>query len=809
MKTFLSPSERAFYSLSVKDLLEAREAYHVHLYNKENVIATAIGLYRIRNSDPDAKNPAKKTPRGKGDKRTLNNTVVRPWSWPCILVFVREWAHQKDLRDKPDQVVPPFLYMPDGRIIPTCVILAERKEQLPPRLSKLTFPSELMGGGYPVLSDVQGRQHIGSLGCLVTDGDSVYALTNKHVTGEKPDYEQEQREIYTLVNGKHCKIGNTYHKQIGKMLFQQVYRGWPGANSYSNVDAGLIKLDDINYWTAQVFGIGELDEIADLSTFTISLDLIGCPVTAFGGASGKMLGEIQALFYRYKSLGGFDYISDLLIGPRDENSTLLTQPGDSGTVWVYDPTIKYSENSSSKNKLTSDIGTEDHSTVMSDNTNDEMIIPAAEKGKQKRLSTVSSKISTSSQGTFYQKSTKSRILQPIALQWGGHILMDGRGQSELSFALATCLSTICRELDVDIVRNWNIGQSEYWGKLAHYKIGAKACDLLSNAKLSKLMQANVNKIAFDDDSIRQGNVERINSHSQFVPLADVADYVWRRTRPSDDNNHFADMDETGHGDFNGQTLLDLTTDPKNIDIEVWNKFYDSFSNANIQRGALPFRVWQIYKQMVKFVSQGDIEKFVCAAGLVSHYIGDASQPLHVSKFHHGHPGNQREKLVHATYETGMIDKFAAEIITGVNDQLKDKKVNPENASGSGVTGGGQNAATSVIDLMKKCVGILPPLTIVDAYDQAINNTGNDATCNDNCVSQMFNILGIRTISCISEGCLKLALIWENAWKEGNGDQIPDNKIVEVDSDTLKNLYEDDQYLEAFRLNDPRYMEDLN
>jgi hypothetical protein len=45
------------------------------------------------------------------------------------------------------------------------------------------------------------------------------------------------------------------------------------------------------------------------------------------------------------------------------------------------------------------------------------------------------------------------------------------------------------------------------------------------------------------------------------------------------------------------------------------------------------------------------------------FMGDASQPLHVSKFHHGHPGNQREKPVHSTYETRMIDQFAAEIIT--------------------------------------------------------------------------------------------------------------------------------------------------
>jgi hypothetical protein len=39
--------------------------------------------------------------------------------------------------------------------------------------------------------------------------------------------------------------------------------------------------------------------------------------------------------------------------------------------------------------------------------------------------------------------------------------------------------------------------------------------------------------------------------------------------------------------------------------------------------------------MIKLVKLGDIEKFVRAAGIISHYVGDASQPLHVSKHHYG------------------------------------------------------------------------------------------------------------------------------------------------------------------------------
>jgi hypothetical protein len=162
-----------------------------------------------------------------------------------------------------------------------------------------------------------------------------------------------------------------------------------------------------------------------------------------------------------------------------------------------------------------------------------------------------------------ERGIRARRLRPIALQWGGHILMDSQGETELNLALATSISTICRELDVDIVRSWNIGHSEYWGKLGHYKIAAKACALLSNLKLSKLMNKNLDTISFDDDSIRQGELRKIDS-KQFVPLADVPDLVWRSSRKKDSGNHFADMDEEGQGQFEGKTLLQITRDPKKM-----------------------------------------------------------------------------------------------------------------------------------------------------------------------------------------------------------------------------------------------------
>ena len=158
----LPPRFRAhpgYSSLSVRDLLDAREAYHVHLLNMAHVVATAIGRYRIRKGDwyethPPGTEPPKSRKRPKGP-RTLFNSVTTDWSWPCVLVFVDQWVERADWRKgkagrglEPDQFIPRSLYLPDGRVVPTCVVHLERSEARPdpppppipaPRLSSLTW----------------------------------------------------------------------------------------------------------------------------------------------------------------------------------------------------------------------------------------------------------------------------------------------------------------------------------------------------------------------------------------------------------------------------------------------------------------------------------------------------------------------------------------------------------------------------------------------------------------------------------------------------------------------------------------------
>jgi len=563
-------------------------------------------------------------------------------------------------------------------------------------------------------------------------------------------------------------------------------------NVYSNIDAGLVKLENVTNFTAQIFGIGEMGEIVDLNPYNISLDLIGCPVRAFGGASGHMRGEIQGLFYRYKSIGGFDYISDLVIGKMiKDNVDFVTQPGDSGTLWFYDPSLTYLQETNEENiGNDKDNDKNNSATLHADMVEKNNLDIKSKKKEDIRLN--KNKIHAGAQSS----EKKALKLRPIALQWGGQVLMAGDQQNKHNFALASCLSTICRELDIELVRNWNTGYSEYWGEVGHYKIGSKAIDLLSNKKLLKLMKANSDAITFDDKSLIEERY-KITGNNVFVPLSDVADLVWKNKRgPNGTNekpNHFADIDKEGTGTFNHRTLFDVfKEDEDNLNIQVWNDFYESINENPGNRGSLPFRIWQIYIEMVKFLKAKDVEKFVCAAGILSHYVGDACQPLHTSQYFNGLPQNQNQSHVHSDYETGMLNKFTVEFVNGINNKLSGKKVNPTFT-------GGKNAAIFIMKKMKEVMENLPPLEIIKVYDESNGH---------NTINNLFETLRDKTIDCLCEGASSLAEIWESAWKEGHGDLIEERKLSLIGKETLISLYNDTKFLQSFQLKDEKYKDAL-
>jgi hypothetical protein len=216
----------AFEHLSLRDLLDARDLYHLHLMNHPRVIATAVGRYRIRRDDSWPND--RKVVHGTG-ARTLENSEVRPYSWPAVLVFVNEWVSADRFAvapNHPSDIVPTTLYCPDGRRIPVCVIEAPRDPVSPDALVPLRHPLNNIGGGSQVLVDVQGRRHAATVACLVSDGHTAYALTNRHVAGVAGQV------VSAFLDGRFTRVGQSSDKQLTRLTFSEVYPGWPASDTY-------------------------------------------------------------------------------------------------------------------------------------------------------------------------------------------------------------------------------------------------------------------------------------------------------------------------------------------------------------------------------------------------------------------------------------------------------------------------------------------------------------------------------------------------------------------------------------------------
>ena len=96
-----------FSLLSLRDLLAARELFHLHLINKPNVVATAVGRYRIRKHP---QNGAPGESEAAHPKRTLANSEIRPDSWPSILVFVDKWVQTAEFDPPSGRCSAGYLY---------------------------------------------------------------------------------------------------------------------------------------------------------------------------------------------------------------------------------------------------------------------------------------------------------------------------------------------------------------------------------------------------------------------------------------------------------------------------------------------------------------------------------------------------------------------------------------------------------------------------------------------------------------------------------------------------------------------------
>lgn len=764
-----------FSALSIKDLIEARDLYHFHLMSKDNVVGTAVGSYLIRDTDPKDGTPPPDD--SKVEPRTLFNSHVRRYSWPCVLVFVREWFSEKDFgpngKAKPWQIVPKTLFLPDGRAVPVCTVLAQpvAASEKEGRAAVLR-PTATFGGGLALHVNVQGDERFGTAGCLVTDGHLTYALTARHVCGEPGTTLSAE-----LRQGEE-PIGVSADNQLTRRLFSDVYPAFPMRQTWLGIDAGLVKLDRLGDWTPNIYGLPPIRPMLDLYEQNLSLKIIDSDVVGVGAASGLVRGKIKALFYRYRSAGGFDYVSDFLISPQP--GTPGARHGDSGMLW--------------------------------------QIAEQPKNAHDKRL-------------------PEARLLRPLAIEWGAQVFAEGNLRS--SFSVASALSTVCRLMGVDLVVPGDDSVSGTWGAVGHYSIGRLAVGLVKNPKLKKLLEANLDAISIgrdalgDKDAIKEGTL----IGSGFVPLADVADIVWKKY-PEGHTTHDGKLNgvkggrdvapagfrSTGpehpqhHCDADGafesyKTLREACLkDAALLSTSAWIAYYDARgkrSTPDYKSGVLPFRVWQYFKILADYAPT-DLDAFVAAAGTLAHYVGDASQPLHGTSLHDGDEdrlvagriskARSRGKAhpvtsywgegVHSAYETQMINYAAAQ-----GELLPEITKNFDKDHGLPLANGGKEAGLATIQLMDDVANILSPTKLIDIFE----HEGGFENGTNAFKAALWKATRNETGQVMALGARYLAMLWDAAWVSGNGETNKASDMVARDKDAMKTFYEDTSFVPSLTI----------
>jgi hypothetical protein len=339
--------------------------------------------------------------------------------------------------------------------------------------------------------------------------------------------------------------------------------------------------------------------------------------------------------------------------------------------------------------------------------------------------------------------------------------------------------------------------------VGHFKIGQQACFLVKDRMLQTFFTNNINLISFSDDKTLR-TTTHLQAAQGFVPLSDVPDVVWKTNinrgkpevaRPQENWNHYADIDLPG-GD--GKTLANLYTDsPGSLQPSEWLKFYDDapLPSATKKRtgknnlGALPFRVWQIFAQMLEYATT-DLERFLIASGVLAHYVGDACQPLHSSQ--HSDGLNGASTGVHSTYEDDMVDAKAPEIAAGLDAALTSLNYTPRKVSSP------RDAAMAVMDLMLFAQKTLPPETICNAYNRA-NPNATHPSKNAAVIDALWEECGQQTIEVIAAGAITLGALWQAAWTISGAQTSSIPAKAFTDQQAIIEIYEDKEFLPSWHL----------
>ncbi len=137
----------------------------------------------------------------------------------------------------------------------------------------------------------------------------------------------------------------------------------------------------------------------------------------------------------------------------------------------------------------------------------------------------------------------------------------------------------------------------------------------------------------------------------------------------------------------------------------------------------------------------------------------------------------------------MNDPHAADILAALPGRLQVLAAHPLPPVASG-----QQAAVATVALMDRTATAIPPVDLVNAYAATPGGQSKAVT------GKLWDRFGPATVSVLADGARTLAMLWDSAWTQGQGDtRFTAAQLTAVDRSALQNLYESPGFVPSLDL----------
>jgi len=236
----------------------------------------------------------------------------------------------------------------------------------------------------------------------------------------------------------------------------------------------------------------------------------------------------------------------------------------------------------------------------------------------------------------------------------------------------------------------------------------------------------------------EGNEAYVREHAIDPDLWVIAG------RPGEAPNHFLDIDAFGPFPFDQVPLVEA----------------DHLARHGAQaaeRGRVPWRVGDVYRELVTAFAAGDEARVLERAAVLGHYVGDAHVPLHSVVNYNGQLTDQ--KGVHARWETALLARFERQIEPRVEAGTATRVADP---------------VAFIFDVIKESYARSRELLAADKETTSprdFADTAEDDRYDDAYYSAFFERESEDVVSRLDAAATALGSLWLSAWQEAGRPEL--------------------------------------